>query len=104
MIVVRFGAQDGISGRIEASTTRNPARPLTAPTASTTAHGSSGPPIGAVDVGWADEARLLAITSGRASSVMASPGSISAAVKGANASLRQIAREGANLSSTLRAS
>jgi hypothetical protein len=39
-------------GNDEASTTRNPLTPLTAPTASTTAQGSPSPPIGAVDVGW----------------------------------------------------
>ena len=36
---------------VDASMTRKPLRPLTAPTKSTTAHGSADPPIGAVDVG-----------------------------------------------------
>ena len=51
MIVVGFTATEGTTGMIDASMTRSPSIPLTAPCESTTAHGSSGPPIGAVAVG-----------------------------------------------------
>src|SRR5215207_5708774 len=44
MIVVGFSATDGTTGMIEASTTRSPSIPLTAPCESTTAHGSWGTP------------------------------------------------------------
>src|SRR4051795_2248743 len=63
MIVVGLSATDGTTGMIDASTTRNPDSPLTAPLASTTAHGSSGPPIGAVAAGCPYEARLEATAS-----------------------------------------
>src|SRR6266702_6345287 len=46
IMTVRLRTVDGVSGMIEASTTRIPLVPLTAPTASTTACGSAGPPMG----------------------------------------------------------
>src|SRR5258705_9321550 len=51
MIVVTFVGTDGISGSIEASTTRNASISRTLPQASTTADGSESAPIGAVEVG-----------------------------------------------------
>jgi hypothetical protein len=51
IIVVTFVATDGMSGRIDASTTRRASTPRTLPQASTTAVGSEPAPIGAVDVG-----------------------------------------------------
>src|SRR3981081_1125377 len=57
MIVVGFSATDGTTGMIDASTTRNPSIHLTAPCESTTAHGSWGPPIGAVAAGWPEAGR-----------------------------------------------
>lgn len=51
MMVVTLVATDGISGMIEASTTRRSSRPRTLPQASTTALGSVAPPIGTVEVG-----------------------------------------------------
>ena len=42
MIVVGLSATDATTGMIDASTTRSPSIPLTAPCESTTAHGSSG--------------------------------------------------------------
>src|SRR6266568_7033405 len=46
IMTVRLRSVDGVSGMIEASTTRSPLVPMTAPTASTTACGSAGPPMG----------------------------------------------------------
>jgi NADPH:quinone reductase-like Zn-dependent oxidoreductase len=51
MMVVTLVGTDGMSGRIEASTTRRPCMPRTLPEASTTAVGSASAPIGTVDVG-----------------------------------------------------
>jgi hypothetical protein len=52
MITVMLVVAEGASGMTEASTTRSPLTPLTAPAESTTAHGSPGPPIGTLEVGW----------------------------------------------------
>src|ERR1700680_1003292 len=49
--VVTLVATEGMSGRIDASTTRNAWTPRTLPQASTTTVGSESAPIGTVDVG-----------------------------------------------------
>src|ERR1700681_1147943 len=51
MIVVTLVATDGMSGRIDASTTRNASTPRTLPQGSTTAVESKSAPIGTVEVG-----------------------------------------------------
>src|SRR5260370_39365104 len=74
MIVVGFVATDGAAGMIDAWAARSASIPLGAPWESTTAHGSWGPPIGTVAVGWPREGRLDAITSASWSSSTAAPG------------------------------